>query len=483
MESKNKRKHKTCFISGKFNVVHPGHLRLFRHAKEIADELVVGVYADDYRLAGDILLAETERREGVGANLWVDSVIPVRDIKETILKLKPDVVLKGKEHEGRTNLETEVIEEYGGLLKFAGGGPWLSSSALIQAEASSSENIFLNADRFLERHKISLDSLADSIKMLANIRVTVVGDLILDRYVDCEPLGLSSEDPTVVVSPLATKTFVGGAGIVAAHAARLGLQASLVSIRGDDDAGERAMNQLRQQDVDARVLVDPDRPTTQKTRYRASGKTLLRVNDVRDHQIDQNLSQKILENVNESLSESDLIIFSDFSYGLFSDDLVVEITRHGKERGIVMAADSQSSSQMGDITRFSGMTLLTPTEREARLAVRDNKSGLVGVSERLRQVTEAQYIPITLASEGVFLHRPEEEGSGWTDDQVPALNVNPIDVSGAGDAFLVATSLSLSAGVDIWRSIYVGSIASACQINRIGNVPLSREELLERIYR
>ena len=68
MESKNKRKHKTCFISGKFNVVHPGHLRLFRHAKEIADELVVGVYADDYRLAGDILLVEAERREGVEAS-------------------------------------------------------------------------------------------------------------------------------------------------------------------------------------------------------------------------------------------------------------------------------------------------------------------------------------------------------------------------------------------------------------------------------
>ena len=482
MQNAGIRKQKTCFISGKFNVVHPGHLRLFRHAKEIADKLVVGVYTDDYQFAGDILVSENERLDGVGANLWVDEVILVSDVEEVILNLKPDVVLKGKEHEHMFNLEKGVTEQYGGWLKFAGGGFRLSSSALIQAETESVEHTFRDANRFLERHKLTQQCLSESIEALTQMRVLVIGDLILDRYIDCEPLGLSAEDATVVVSPLAKKSFVGGAGIVAAHAAQLGSEATLVSICGEDDAGKTAVAQLRCQGVDTQVLIDPDRPTTRKTRYRASGKTLLRVTDVRDHQIDESLSQKVFASVVKSLPESDLVIFSDFSYGLFSDELIAQITSLGKEKGVIMAADSQSSSQIGDITRFSDVSLLTPTEREARLAVRDNKSGLVGVSERLREVTNALYIPITLASEGVFLHRPEEEGLGWTDDQVPALNRNPVDVSGAGDAFLVTTALCLASGADIWKAIYIGSIASACQIGRIGNVPLSRKELLEKLH-
>ena len=183
----------------------------------------------------------------------------------------------------------------------------------------------------------------------------------------------------------------------------------------------------------------------------------------------------------DHLPETDVLIFADFSYGVLSDELIDEILNAAKGRDLILAADSQSSSQIGDISRFKNVTLLSPTEREARLAVRDNKSGLIGISEKLREVTNAKYIPITLASEGVFLHRPEAIGGEWTDDQVPALNLNPADVSGAGDAFLVSTALALAVGADIWSSIFIGSVASACQVARIGNVPLSRSELLTKV--
>jgi len=166
---------------------------------------------------------------------------------------------------------------------------------------------------------------------------------------------------------------------------------------------------------------------------------------------------------------------------MLTDDLIERITHDSRAKGITLAADSQSSSQIGDITRFPNVTLLTPTEREARLAVRDNKSGLVGISEKIRQATNAEFIPITLASEGVFLHRPEEEGRGWTDDQVPTLNDNPVDVSGAGDAFLVSAAMCLAKGADIWSAIFLGSLGAACQVSRVGNVPLLKRELVHRL--
>jgi len=476
------KKTKVCFVSGKFNVIHAGHLRLFRHAREIADRLVVGVFADDYPLAGDILVTEEDRIEGVRSNIWVDEVVLVTDIEKIVSTLKPDIVLKGREHEKAENLEESTVSKYGGVLRFAAGDARLSSSTLIQAETNRESKALVTDNDFLRRHNLSRDSVAGLVESVSCIKTLVIGDLIVDRYVDCQPVGLSAEDPTVVVSPLAIKSFIGGAGIVAAHAAHLGAQATLVSIRGDDDIGEEAVTSLDQLGVCTNIWVDGDRPTTRKTRYRASGKTLLRVNELRDHLADEQLLESLLSCILDMLPQFDLLIFSDFSYGLFTDTLINEVTRAGKQLGITMAADSQSSSQIGDITKFQDVTLLTPTEREARLAVRDNKSGLVGISEKIRDVTGVRYVPITLASEGVFLHVSENEGSDWVDDQVPALNKNPADVSGAGDAFLVGTAMCLAAGADIWSSIYFGSLGSACQISRIGNVPLSGQELIDKLY-
>jgi len=472
---------KTCFISGKFNVLHPGHLRLFRHAKEIADKLVVGVYVNSFAGEGEILVSDTERLEGVKANMWVDEVFLVDDLEESIRNLKPEIVLKGKEHERNFNLEKQVVEQVGGVLKFAGGDTRLSASALIKGEQNSGTGVGHQGRDFLKRHDCDPMLLGEFIQSFEAQRVLVVGDLMVDQYIDCHPLGMSAEDPTVVVSPFADRAFLGGAGIIAAHAAKLSGDATLLSVCGEDAVGQQAARDLEAVGVNTVLCVDSDRPTTLKKRYRASGKTLLRVNELRDHQIDRGMAEKLFEAAKNHLSETDVLIFADFSYGVLSDELIDEILNAAKGRDLILAADSQSSSQIGDISRFKNVTLLSPTEREARLAVRDNKSGLIGISEKLREVTNAQYIPITLASEGVFLHRPEAIGGEWTDDQVPALNLNPADVSGAGDAFLVSTALALAVGADIWSSIFIGSVASACQVARIGNVPLSRNELLTKV--
>ncbi len=474
-------KKKVCFISGKFNVVHAGHLRLFRHAKEIADRLIVGIYVDSYELDGEILVPELDRIEGVRSNVWVDEVVSVENIEKTLLQYRPEVVLKGKEHYGQLNVEGDIVARYGGALKFAGGDTRLSSWALLQAETENRRPVLQRSKGFCDRHGLSVDSLSSIIESVAKIRVLVIGDLILDRYVDCQPIGLSSEDPTVVVSPLHERTFVGGAGIVAAHAASLGSNSTFVSVCGDDDPARRALDLLAKSGVEAEVLVDADRPTTRKTRYRAEKQTLLRVNEFRDHQIDQQLTEKITDCVLSHLPSKDLLIFSDFSYGVFSEEMIKVITDAGRRQGLVMAADSQSSSQIGDITRFPNVSLITPTEREARLAVRDNRSGLVGISEKVRRATNADCIPITLGSEGVFLHRPDVDGTGWSDDQVPALNDSPVDVSGAGDAFLVATSMSMACKADIWSAIFIGSLAAACQVGQLGNMPLDRDELLAKL--
>ena len=303
-----RKNEKVCFISGKFNVLHPGHLRLFRHAKEIADQLVVGVFSDSFDSSGEFMVPEIDRLEGVRANRWVDQVIRVSSLSVSIASLRPDIVLKGKEHETRYNEEEPLLTKYGGTLKFAGGDTRLSSSALLRSESNFESVNLRNAERFLNRHGLNSTDLVCSAENLASVRTLVLGDLIVDRYVDCQPIGLSAEDPTVVVSPLAEEKFVGGAGIVSAHAASFGSNAIFISVRGDDDVGVYADDELQRMGVETNIFVDSDRPTTQKTRYRANGKTLLRINEFRDHQLDKSISEQVIALTKDKIKEVDLII-------------------------------------------------------------------------------------------------------------------------------------------------------------------------------
>jgi len=76
-----------------------------------------------------------------------------------------------------------------------------------------------------------------------------------------------------------------------------------------------------------------------------------------------------------------------------------------------------------------------------------------------------------------LIHAEGKEKTDWLTDRLPAFNMAPKDVSGAGDSFLTCTAMSMAAGADIWKSSYLGSLAAACQVGRIGNIPLSPFDL------
>jgi sugar/nucleoside kinase (ribokinase family) len=127
------------------------------------------------------------------------------------------------------------------------------------------------------------------------------------------------------------------------------------------------------------------------------------------------------------------------------------------------------------------MRLITPTEHEARLALRDNSSGLVILAEALRQQAEAEQVFVKLGAEGMLIYGREKGSKEEMTDQLPAFNSAPKDVVGAGDSLLACSSLALSVGADIWQSAYLGSLAAACQISRLGNSPLSAAHLITEL--
>ncbi|OQA32318.1 MAG: D-beta-D-heptose 7-phosphate kinase [Betaproteobacteria bacterium ADurb.Bin341] len=471
---------RVVFVSGNFNVIHPGHLRLLNFAAECGDFLAVGVTQDN---VPGTLIPENLRLEGIKAISAVDYAFLLPGKPEELVNiLKPEVVVKGKEHEVQFNPERPIIEAYGGKLLFGSGEVRFSSMDLLQRELRESNlsTIRMPSD-FPIRHGFDIHKLVNLLSKFSSMRIVVIGDLILDEYVTCDPLGMSQEDPTIVVTPIKRDMFVGGAGIVAAHASALGAKVYFFSVVGNDQTANFAQQTLENYGVDTYLLKDDSRPSTLKQRYRAHGKTLLRVSHLRQHDISRELIAKFFEELDPTLDNADLVVFSDFNYGCLPQPLVNLISARCLQRGIPMVADSQSSSQVGDVSRFQDMLLLTPTEHEARLALRDQGSGLVVLADALCKKAKAQNIFITLGAEGLLIHANEENGKQLVTDQLPAFNTAPRDVSGAGDCLLICASLALAAGASIWESAYLGSIAAACQVGRVGNTPLSAAEVIQEL--
>lgn len=480
VQSLKQQDRRIVFVSGNFNVIHPGHLRYLNFAAHSGDYLVVGVNRDT---APATYVQEKLRLEGI-KNLTVvnNSFLIPGTLEECISLLKPDIIVKGKEYENTYNEEKEILDLHGGKLIFSSGEIRFSSMDLLQKELSEINRATINKPiDFLARHQTNIQALLEIVKKFNKLRVIVIGDLIVDEYITCDPLGMSQEDPTIVVTPIRSDVFIGGAGIVAAHARGLGAEVKYYGVVGKDKIAEEVRESLKKHDVNACLIEDTSRKTTLKQRYRSRGKTLLRVSHLHQHEISNELSDMLLEAMEDDIKCADLLVFSDFNYGCLPQYLIDKIIYSCKKYSVAMTADSQSSSQVGDICRYSDMMLVTPTEHEARLAIKNKDLGLAAVAQELRNKSGTLNVFITLGGEGLLIDTESLPGKRVVTDLLPAFNSAPKDVAGAGDSLLICASLALVSGATGWEAAYLGSIAAACQVGRVGNFPLTADEIIQEL--
>jgi len=206
---------------------------------------------------------------------------------------------------------------------------------------------------------------------------------------------------------------------------------------------------------------------------------MLRVSHLHQGAISVTLQKQMFGELVRAIDGADLLVFSDFNYGCLPQPLVEEMIALAKSSGVMLAADSQSSSQVGDISRFRGMDLLTPTEREARISTRNREDGLVILAEQLRQQATACNILLKVGEEGLLIHASNGREKEWLTDRVDALNDSPKDVAGAGDSLLITSAMTLASGGNIWEAACLGSLAAALQVGRVGNTPLRTEEFMK----
>ena len=174
------------------------------------------------------------------------------------------------------------------------------------------------------------------------------------------------------------------------------------------------------------------------------------------------------------------IVFSDFNYGVISENIIKKVTEIAHEKNILLFADSQSSSQICSITKFKKQTLLCPNEKEARISLQNNFSGLESLVNDIFKISSPQKLIMKLGGQGFIAYEKNKNGR-LQNQHFPALSSNPADVAGAGDSLLAFMALSLSAGIDFMEASAISCFMCMLAVESIGNKSISDKQLLLRI--
>ena len=472
---------------GHFSTIHPGHIRYLKHAKSIGEKLIIALIGKINNK--QLEYSQKERSEALKLLSLGDLIVLLNadELSIAIQKINPKLLVLGNEYKLsdevgvkdaikiQRSLRKKVIF-HSGDIQYASTDLLLSSGEQI---SKTRKGEFINA---CKRNNLTKEKLLSSINEWKTSKIIVIGDTIVDQYAACEAIGMSAEAPIVVVKELETKNFIGGAAIVASHIKALGANCHFISVVGKDDMADTVKNELTNRNITHKLIKDKSRPTTFKKRYLVENQKLFRVSRLEEHNLDKNIEDKIINEIEKAALNADGIVISDFVYGVITERILKKIVELSHSNNLLIFGDVQCSSQVGSIAKLKEFSLLCPNEREARITLQDKDSGLEELSKKLIKLTSVKNLIMKLGSKGFITYEGTNENKQKS-QAFPALCVNPIDVSGAGDALLSVMSVGMSSRQSVMISSALASCVSCLAVENLGNKPIRKEDLIEFINR
>ena len=469
----------TIMCHGVFDVVHPGHLRHLAYAKTKADKLIVSVTSDSHIKKGTYRphVPENLRALNLAALEMVDFV--VIDSHETpinnLMIIKPDFFAKGFEYNNSgltpaTAEELELVTNYGGQVIFTPGDFILSSSALISESAPD-----LKFEKFLsmmQTHDIRFIDLYNALNSLTSIEVHVVGDTIIDTFVNTALLGGQTKTPTISVKYLNEKKYLGGAAVVAKHLQAAGAKVTFTTLLGKDKESEEFHTELQELGILMNVVSEINRPTTEKKVIICDKHRLLKIDTVENTPCLTSTINEISRFIQKT--HADIVIFSDFRHGIFHK-LSIPILSNSIPSKAMKVADSQVASRWGNISEFVKFDLLTPNEKEARFSLGDQDSTIGLLGNKLFEESKCKNLILKLGARGAIGFMGTKNQKNPQIVPLDSFTQNAVDPVGAGDALIAYASLALKATNSLPIAIILGSLAAACETEIDGNEPISKE--------
>lgn len=304
-----------------------------------------------------------------------------------------------------------------------------------------------------------------ALEKVADVRLLVVGDVMLDRYWFGEVSRISPEAPVPVVKVERLEERLGGAANVARNAAAVGAQTALLSVVGNDEAGRSLARLLQEGGIDAGLQVDGDIDTTVKLRVIGRQQQLLRIDfeTVPSHEI----LQAKLQEFQRRVENCDAVILSDYGKGGLAH--ISEMIQLARAVGKPVLVDPKGD----EYGKYAGATVITPNRSELKQVV-----GRWSSEEELAR--KAQALRAELGLEALLVTRSEEGMTLFRDGEVvhqPAQAREVFDVSGAGDTVIATLAVMLASGADWKEAIRVANVAAGIVVGKLGTAVVTREEL------
>ena len=310
------------------------------------------------------------------------------------------------------------------------------------------------------------------IKKFSGVRILVVGDIMLDRFIWGDVSRISPEAPVPVVVVDKETFLLGGAANVVNNIYSLGGKASLCGVIGDDEMGQKVIQRLSEMGIErSGISIEPGRQTTVKTRIIAHHQQLVRI----DRETTQHPKVSTLRSLSEYLKRNiksfDGVILSDYGKGLLTRGLVQDVIRKARQTGKFVMVDPK----IKNFFFYRGATVVTPNTGEAssasRISITDEAS-LNRAGRNLLKRLRCDALVITRGEDGMAIFEPHQKPF-----LVPTEAREVYDVTGAGDTVIGTMALALGAGASIRRAAELANHAAGIVVGKVGTATVDQEEL------
>lgn len=326
---------------------------------------------------------------------------------------------------------------------------------------------------------VEAEAIFELLERLRNVRVMVVGDLILDRYIWGKSERLSPEAPVPVVDVQRIEDRLGGAANVARNLRGLGIQCELCGLVGDDAEGRTVVQLLEQAGISHEgVLIERSRPTTFKTRVMVGMYQMVRVDREDATPREQAMQRGLAAVMQAQMAGCQAVIVSDYGKGAVSPHLIAGSVETSVASGgaIPVIVDPNKAN----FSIYKGITIAKPNRREAEaasgMAITDRRSAFQA-AWKLRDKWQASSMMITLSEMGLVLVGPGE----GEELHLPTEARDVFDVSGAGDCVTSVFTALLAAGASPLIAGMIANIAAGVVVSELGTVAITNEQLRDKL--
>jgi len=305
----------------------------------------------------------------------------------------------------------------------------------------------------------------------SRLKLLVIGDIMLDRYIHGDVDRISPEAPVPVIRHARRYERAGGAANVAMNLAGLGCQTFLAGFWGSDAEQAELAGILQRAGVDTAGVVSSSLPTISKTRIVGRNQQLLRL-DIESREAPPEVEgRRLLDRTVELATKVHAVILSDYAKGALSTELCEAVIRAARTAGIPILADPKTP----DFSKYSGATTVCPNLGELALATGISSretDELLSAGQALVAEHDFQFLTVTMSEKGISVLRT---GSRY---HSPARAREVFDVSGAGDTVIATLAACLAGGLKVESAVELANLAAGIVVSKVGTVPIARHELV-----